>query len=205
MKRKHSPRILIGIVILALVHFSASGGSPSVISKPAINVADKRMEKVFHKISAPKDVILVNDELALICSYDQAKIFSIDMGRKEILEEIPVSPRPVRLILSPQKDLVVSLHQLSPKVDLFHMIPSQGKGQPTMERIKVMDLGEVVTDGAFAEDHRCYFVSSGKNRLLGLDLSTEKVFWGMRTGGVRGRADVEKILFIGDKELPLTR
>ncbi|MCX6575225.1 MAG: M28 family peptidase [Candidatus Aminicenantes bacterium] len=37
MKRKHSPRILIGIVILALVHFSTSGGSPSVISKPAIN------------------------------------------------------------------------------------------------------------------------------------------------------------------------
>jgi hypothetical protein len=35
-----------------------------------------------------------------------------------------------------------------------------------------------------------------------LDLSNEKVFWGMRTGGVRGRADVEKILFIGDKELP---
>jgi len=177
----------------------AIGISPETHSIVIINVADKRMEKVFHKISAPKDVILVNDELALVCSYDQARIFSIDMGRKEILGEIPVSPRPVRLILSPQKDLVVSLHQLSPKVDLFHLIPSQGRGQPTMERKKVMDLGEVITDGTFAEDLRCYFVSSGKKRLLGLDLSNEKVFWGMRTGGVRGRADVEKILFIRDK------
>ena len=177
----------------------AIGISPETHSIVILNIADKRMGKVFHEISAPKDVVLVNDQLALVCSYDQAKIFSIDMGREEILGEISISPRPIRLLLSPQKDLLVSFHQLSPTVDLFHLIPSRGKGQPTIERKRVMDLGEAITDGTFAEDHRCYFVSSGNNRLLGLDLSNEKVFWGMRTGGVRGRADVEKILFIGDK------
>ena len=67
-----------------------------------------------------------------------------------------------------------------------------------LEKDKVLDKGDVIAHGTFANNNIAYFISSSKYRLFGLNLSSGKVFWGMRTGGVRARGDVENIIFIDE-------
>ena len=161
-----------------------------------IDLVRKSVEKVLNDIATPKDVVAYNNRFAWVCSYEQAKIYQVDVIGKSILGEIETSPRPVRLALSPRKDLIISLHQLSKQIDLFKIIQSNGK--LTLEKNRTLDLGELVVDGTFAGNNSCYFVSPGKYRVFGLDLLSGKTFWAMRTGGVRGRDDVEKIIYIGE-------
>ncbi len=174
----------------------AVGISNETNSVVIINLAARSIEKVLNDIAAPKDVILVNDGMALVCSYDRAKVYQIDLIKKEVSGEIETSPRPVRLIISPQKDLIVSFHQLSPQINLFNVIRSNDHLHLTKNR--TLDLGEVIADGTFADKRTFYFLSPSKCRLFGLDFSNEKTFWAMRTGGVRPRGDVEKVLFVGE-------
>lgn len=162
-----------------------------------INLIDRTVEKVIHDISVPKDVVLVHDGLALVCSYDRAKIYQIDMATKTVSGVMDTSPRPFRLIVSPQGTSILALHLLSAKADLFSLIQTRDK--ITLERNKVLDTGEVFADAAFADSQTCYFISSSTSRLLGYDLSKNKVFWGMRTGGVRARADAGMILYVGER------
>lgn len=172
----------------------AVGISTETNSAIIINLIGKSIDKVINDISAPKDILMVSDGLALVCSYDQARVYQIDTIRKEVSEGVETGLRPVRLIISPQKDLIVILHQLGTQIDPFHV--ARSNGHLTLERRKTLDLGEVIADGTFAGDDMCYFVSSSKSRIFGMNLSSEKTFWAMRTGGVRARGDVERIIFI---------
>ena len=175
----------------------AIGISSETSATVFINLIDRTVEKVIHDISVPKDVVLVHDGLALVCSYDRAKIYQIDMATKTVSGVMDTSPRPVRLIVSPQGTSILALHLLSAKADLFSLIQTRDK--ITLERNKVLDTGEVFADAAFADSQTCYFISSSTSRLLGYDLSKNKVFWGMRTGGVRARADAGMILYVGER------
>jgi hypothetical protein len=160
-----------------------------------INLIDKTMEKVIHAISIPKDVVLAHNGLALVCSYDQAKIYQIDINKGAVLGEIDTTPRPIRLVVSPQGTSVLAIHLLSAKADLYSFTQALDK----MALEKILDTGEVFADATFADNQSCYFISSSTSRLLGYDISKDKVFWSMRTGGVRARADVAMILYVGER------
>ena len=124
-----------------------------------------------------------DDRFALVCSYDQARIHMLDAVAGRLSGEVETGLRPVRLVFSTKKSRLISLQQLSRQVDLSDL--SLPKGDPTLKRIKTLDLGEVIVDGAFSGDNTFYFVSSEKPRVFGLDLVSGKAFWAMRTGGVR--------------------
>jgi hypothetical protein len=172
------------------------GISPETNSIVIINLSDKKVEKVMKEISVPRDIVMLNWKNVLVCSYDQAKLYQIDLDEKTIVAEFSMSPRPQRLILSPQKDKVISIHYLSTMLNLFSIKINDGK--LTVDKSKEMDMGESIIDGSFADDNRVYFISSSKYRLFGYNLTNREVFWGMRTGGVRARGGVEEIIFIGN-------
>lgn len=174
----------------------AIGLSSEANSVIIVDLVRKSVEKVINDIATPKDVVTYDNRFAWVCSYDQAKIYQVDVIGKKISGEIETSPRSVRLALSPRKNLIISLHQLGKQIDLFNVI--QSNGNLTLEKNRTLDLGELVVDGTFAGNNSCYFVSPGKYRVFGLDLLNGKTFWAMRTGGVRGRGDVEKIIYIGE-------
>jgi hypothetical protein len=172
------------------------GISPETNSVVIINLLDKNVAKVMEDISTPRDIVLLNNEDALICSYDQAQLYQIDLHEKNILAEISMSPRPQRLLLSPQKDRVISIQHLSSMINLFSIKIKNGK--LTVDKSEERDLGENIIDGAFADNDRVYFISSSAYRLFGYNLTNGEIFWGMRTGRVRARGGVEHILFIGE-------
>ena len=172
------------------------GISPETNSVVIINLLDKNIEKVMKEISIPRDIVMLDGKNALICSFDQAKLYQIDLEEKNIMAEISISSRPQRLILSPQQDKVISLHYLSTMLNLFSIKTDNGK--LTVDKRKEMDMGESIIDGSFADNNIVYFISSSTYRLFGYNLTNGEIFWGMRTGGVRARGGVEHILFIGD-------
>ena len=173
----------------------AVGLSPEADSVVVINLAQKRTEQVMTGIPVPQDVVTGSDRFAWVCGGGQAKIIQLDINAKRIVGEIGTGPQPTRLLLSPRKDLLMVLHRLSPRVDIFNLVRS--KDSLTLEKKKTLDLGEVVLDGTFTADGACYFVSAGKSRLFGLDLTSRRVFWAVRSGGVRGRSEVEEIIGVG--------
>lgn len=159
-----------------------------------INLAKKSVEAAIANVPSPKDVVPAEDGLALVCSRGQGKILLVDMNAGRLVGEVEVGPRPVRLIMSPKRDVMVCIHQLGKQIDVFDI--ARLNGRPILRPRRVVDLDEVVVDGVFADRDICYFVSSDKCRIVGLALSSEKAFWAMRTGGVRARADTSRIVFI---------
>jgi hypothetical protein len=159
-----------------------------------IDLAKKSVEATIPNVPSPKDVALADDDLALVCSRGQGKILQVDMNARRVVGEVEVGPWPVRLIMSPQRDVMVCIHQSAKQVDVFDI--ARSNGSPILRQRKAVDLDEVVVDGVFADRDSCYFVSSDKCRIVGLALSSKKAFWAMRTGGVRARADTSRIVFI---------
>jgi hypothetical protein len=174
----------------------AVGISTETDSLLIVDLAGRNIEKIIKGIPTPKDVVACDDRFALVCSYGQARIYELDVIGKHLSGEIETSPRPTRLIISPQKNLIISVHQLSRQIDIFGL--SLSKGSLSLVRNKTLDLGEVIADGTFVSSSACYFVGSGKSRIFGLDIWNGKTLWAMRTGGVRARNDVEKVLYVGE-------
>jgi hypothetical protein len=198
--RKMTARIKTPLPLSQLAVFDgekhAIGISTETGSVVLIDLARRSVEKVMRSISAPKDVVVLNDRLALVCSCDQAKIYTLDAVRKSISGEVATNPRPTRLIVSPQRKWIICLHQSSGEIDVFNL--TRSAADLRLEKYKTLDLGEGVVDGTFGAPDVCYFVSPGKTRLFGYDLLSGKTLWAMRTGGVRGRGDVERIIYVGE-------
>jgi hypothetical protein len=130
-----------------------------------------------------------------VCSEERGAIYRVDLTRQEEVEEVRTPLRPVHLIVSPEKDVVASIHRLGSQVGLFRIV--RLNGEAGLEAWKVLDLGEVIVDGAFAGEDLCYLISSSKCRLFGLHPSSGKTVWAMRTGGVRAQADTDRMVFVG--------
>lgn len=161
-----------------------------------LNLVTKAVEGTLRGIPAARDVVLIGDGRALVCSYDPAKIFRIDTAARAVLGETETDARPVRLLVSPGGTSVLALHGLGRRAELFPLV--DGPDGRALGASRILDLGEVFADAVFADDRIVYFISSSASRLLGYDFAASRVFWSLRTGGVRARPDVETILFVGE-------
>jgi len=170
------------------------GISPQAGSILVISLPDKKVTRVFGQISVPNDIVIIDDRFALACSSDKETLLSIDLRENRISAVASLAPRPARLKLSPQKDGVICIHRLSDRATLFRIDVEDGK--LLVEKTRELDLGGIIADGTFgADSSTAYFADTDQARLIGVDLATGKIFWGMRMGGVRARGDVELLDF----------
>ena len=170
------------------------GISPQTDSILVISLPDKKVTQVFGQISVPRDIVIIDGRFALACSSDKETLLLIDLRENKISAIASLAPRPVRLKLSPLKDVLICIHRLSGKATLFR-IGVEG-GRLLVEKTKEFDLGGVISDGTFgADSSTAYFADTDQARLIGVDLATGKIFWAMRMGGVRARGDVELLDF----------
>jgi hypothetical protein len=114
---------------------------------------------------------------------------------KRIVEEIPDDSPSIRLVLSPDKTTIVSVHKMASTISVFHV--EGQKDSLRVKKIRTIDFSERIEDAVFGKDRdHIYLISSSKYRFFGYSLKTDEVFWGMRTGGVRPRAGFKQIQFI---------
>lgn len=174
----------------------AIGVSTETDSIVFIDLPRGRVEAVINSVSRPKDVVLTETGLALVCSHDKAAVYAIDPGTRAVVGQVATDPRPIRLIVSPSRTTVVSVHQGGNRITIIDAArPTSG---PALGDPRTLDLGEEIVDGAFGANGLCYLVSSGRSRVFGLKLATGAVAWAMRTGGVRARSDTRRIVFVGE-------
>jgi hypothetical protein len=173
----------------------AVGISTETSEVAIIDLAKRSVVAVLATVPSPTDVVLADHATALVCSEERGAIYRVDLTRQEEVEEVRTPLRPVHLIVSPEKDVVASIHRLGSQVGLFRIV--RLNGEAGLEAWKVLDLGEVIVDGAFAGEDLCYLISSSKCRLFGLHPSSGKTVWAMRTGGVRAQADTDRMVFVG--------
>ena len=159
-----------------------------------IDIPKKTVEELMRNIPVPKDVILIDNQYALVCSYQSGKLFLIDIHQRETKRVIDGPLRPMHLLVSSNKKTIISIHQLSSTIGLYSVIHKSG--EPFIQKEKRIDLDEVLNNGTFGSDDAIvYFISSSKFRLFGFNLKDNEVFWSMRTGDVRPRGGVKHILF----------
>ncbi len=182
-------------LVAATDHRRAVGMSAEIGSIAVFDLASGKSERLVPGLIDPSDIVLVNDKTAFVSSGRNAMIYQIDLDRGRITGESETGPRPTRLLLSPQRDIVVALHKLSSRIDIYNVNASNG-GAVSLKRKTVLDTGDEIVGGTFAGNVACYLISSNRSRLFGLDLSAARVFWAMRTGGVRPSADVGRIVFL---------
>lgn len=148
------------------------------------------------KISSPKDVVLLDDRYALVCSQDVGKIYQVDLEEKQITEIITADFPSMSLVLAPDRRTVIAVHKMSSSISIFNI--DRQKNPPQVKKTRTLDFHERIEDAVFGKDNaHLYLISSGKYRLFGFNLMTEEVFWSMRTGGVRASAGFKQILYLG--------
>jgi len=147
------------------------------------------------KISVPKDVVLLDERHALVCSQDESKIYQVDLVEKKITAIIADDFPSMRLIVSPDKKKIVAVHHMNSSISVFNI--EQRANVRKLTKIKRLDLQEKIEDAVFGIDSdHLYLLSASRCRLFGLNLLTDQVFWAMRTGGVRPSAGFTQILYL---------
>jgi hypothetical protein len=147
------------------------------------------------KIASPMDVVLLDNRFALVCSRDEQNLYQVDLTHRQIVEEITDDSPSIRLALSPDKRRIVAVHKIESTISVFRI--DRQENPPRVKKIRSVDFQERIEDAVFAKDKdHLYLISSSNYRLFGYDLTTDEVFWGMRTGGVRPRAGFKQIHFI---------
>jgi DNA-binding beta-propeller fold protein YncE len=172
------------------------GVSPNSDSVLIFNLKEGTLEKRMSDIKTPRDLVLLEGgRYAVVSGYAPSRLFLIDVMQKEIVHAVESPPRPRHLIPAPEGNRFLSVHQASSRVGIFRVVDEGGT--PRIEEDAPLDLEEEVVHASFADGgDLVYFISSGRQRLFGMDPARREIVWGMRTGDVRARGGVEHILYI---------
>ncbi len=171
----------------------SSGTSTAVI----VDLPAMRVESTLTDVPSPSDAVIVDGGAGLVSSRARASVFEIRLDTGRVTREYAVAPAPTRLVASPSGRIVLCLHQVGSTAEIIEAgSPASGAAAGGLRKL---DLGEAVVDGAFADEDTCYLVGFGKRRLLGVSVATGRVFWAMRTGGVRAKADTSRIAVVNAK------
>lgn len=192
--RVSSPRPVAKLEVTDTREF-AVGVSPETDSVVIFDLKPNSHLLLSDCIAAPKDVVLLDNRYALVCSRDEEKIFQVDLMNKRIVEEITDDAPSIRLVLSPDESKVVAVHKMDSTISVLKV--DRQEDPPKVKKTRTVDFQERIEDAAFGQDSgRLYLISSGKYRLFGFNLVTDEVFWSMRTGGVRPRTGFKQLQFI---------
>jgi len=174
----------------------AVGVSPETDALLIFDLKTNSHVLIADKISSPKDVVLLDDRYALVCSQDEGKIYQVDLMERQIVLEITDDFPSTRLVLSPDRRTVVTVHKMSSTISVFNV--DRLENPPQVKKTRTLDFQERIEDAVFGKDNdHLYLISSSKYRLFGFNLKTNEVFWSMRTGGVRARAGFKQVLYTG--------
>lgn len=169
----------------------ALGISPENNQVLIINLNSEAIKQI--NIPLPKDAVLINRGFALVCSYEKAKLYQIELETGKIVSEINCPARPEHLIASPSNTIILSFHKYSSLIGHYKINPSNN----TIKKSETLDLSERIVDGTFgSRDNIVYLISSSNNRILGINLESKDIFWAIRTGELRAAGGVEDILYI---------